>query len=113
MCTVQRIANTTLDYTAFTLYFYMLVHCLYAFLTCFHNDFFFVITHIYQIPWSSEVIHQELWKADLYWRLLGDLIRQAHIGIPKIMPSLHLSSSLHEGTQTPEPGNPLKIPNRQ
>lgn len=71
--------------------------------------FFFVITQIYQIPWSSEVIHQEHWKADLFWILLGDLIQQAHIGIPKIRPSLHLSSSLREGTQTPEPRNPLKI----
>lgn len=62
----------------------------------------------YQIPWSSEVIHQEHWKEDLYWILLSDLIRQAHTGIPKIRPSLHLSSSLHEGNQMPEPGNPLK-----
>lgn len=112
MCTTQRIDNSKLDYlnSFFAGFWY-----------CFYTGFmlsllvfimlwgFFVITQIYQIPWSSEVIHQEHWKADLHWILLGDLIWQAHIGIPKIRLSLLLSSSLHEGTQMPEPGNPLKI----
>lgn len=40
----------------------------------FNMFLYFLITQIYQIPWSSEVIHQEHWKADLYWILLSDLI---------------------------------------
>lgn len=105
---IQMNANTRLDYLHTRVMLFL--HCTYACLTCFHNDFIFIflITQIYQILWSSEVIHQEHWKADLCWILLSDLIWQVHIGIPKIRPSLHPSSSLCEGNQTPEPGNPLK-----
>lgn len=63
---------------------------------------------MYQIPWSSDVTHQEHWKADFYWINLSDLIRQARIAIPKVRTSLHQSSSLCERNEMPDPGNSLK-----
>lgn len=97
--------NTRLDYLyRRIMVFFMLYLCL---LDLF-STLFLKTTPIYQIPWSSEVIHQEHWKADLYWILLSDLKLQAYIGIPKIRPSLHLSSSQCGGNPMLEPGSPLK-----